>query len=137
MTNQQQKKQLWENTIKPAIIKEIGDKYEISVIDMNRDDKYFHPAIKLDNDFFIQAQCDLETDYYYACYLYSSNASYIRINLNTNSLKDALKLIKQRKIRKTIKDEMQEIKILSKQLNIIQELISAKKELLNSYLLRR
>ena len=139
MKNIELKKNLWKS-IKPEILKEIGDKYDISVEDLEKDSKYFHPVIKISDFEYLRAQCDIESKGYYAVYLYPTKQmdiyDKIEIVLNTNSFKDAINIVKKKRIGFSIKDTFQEIEVLKQNIKYVNELIKAKRELLNSIVVR-
>ena len=131
------KKQILWNKLLPEIQKETGRKYEVTVSDLDKDSEYFHPIVKLSDSQCLKAQCDLEHDYYYAIKLTtiddeSSVWPSISIDLKAKSFKEAISLIKRKKISSSVTDTLQDIKDIDKNIQYMHELKKAKIKLLNA-----
>ena len=117
------KKELWKK-VKQDIIKEIGAKYAIEVKDLDRDSKYFHPIIILE-DCKIQAQCDVDNEFYYAPKLLFKG---IIIDYKSrDTLKETIKSIKRGNLIEKLTEIHTEVTAIQTTIDYLDELIKIKK----------
>jgi len=118
------KKILWKK-IKADIIKEIGTEYEISVEGLEREDQYFHPVVKLNDDSYLKAQCHVDRDYYYAVslhYIYTPIDLDIDYLINSRSFSKSIQYLNSIDLQSLLKAPLDEIIQIDKSIVFLNKL---------------